>query len=128
MVRGFDRGGNRGAPRGGGFRGGRGDRGGRGGRGGGRGGGFRGGQGRQSWDEPPQATCEVGYVMHPCEEFIVVKNTLKEKVPIFGRPVYLENKKKIGLIDDVFGPINDFVQLFLLIYINRCFQSNVMKE
>jgi H/ACA ribonucleoprotein complex subunit 1 len=95
---GFSRGGSRGGPRGGG----------RGGRGG-----FGGGQ-RNNWDTPPSSVIEVGYVLHPCEEFLVIKNTLPDKVPIFGRPVYLENKTKIGIIDDVFGPINDFVKISLI--------------
>ncbi len=47
--------------------------------------------------------------MHPVEEFVLVKNTLKDKVPIFGRPVYINEKKKIGLIEDVLGPINEFM-------------------
>lgn len=88
----FQRGAGRGGPSRGFSRGGRG------------GGGFR-----QNWDEPPAMVIESGEFMHPCEEFIVVKNIIQDKVPIFGRPVYLENKKKIGVIDDVFGPINEFV-------------------
>lgn len=100
---GFNRGGSsRGGPRGG-------SRGGFGGRGGGRGG-FGGGQ-RNNWDTPPANVIEVGLVQHPCEEYLVIKNTLADKVPIFGRPVYLENKTKIGIIDDVFGPINEFVKI-----------------
>jgi H/ACA ribonucleoprotein complex subunit 1 len=101
MARGMDRGG----PRGGG-------RGGRGGRGG-----FRGGRGggppRQNvWDMGPPATVvEAGVVMHSCEEYIVVMHTLVGKVPIFNRPVYLENKTKVGVIDDVFGKINEFVSI-----------------
>jgi H/ACA ribonucleoprotein complex subunit 1 len=102
MGKQFERGGNRGANRGGFSRGGGGGRGGRGGRGG-----F--GGGRQNWDTPPSQVIEVGTVMHPCEEYLVVKHQLPDKVPIFGRPVYLENKTKIGMIDDVFGPINEFV-------------------
>ncbi len=102
-----------GSSRGGNFRGGRGgDRGGRGGRGGfrgGRGGGFGGGQ-RNNWDTPPSNVIDVGTVMHPSEEYLVIKHTLPDKVPIFGRPVYLENKTKIGIVDDVFGPINEFVK------------------
>lgn len=102
MVKEFTRGGNRGGSRGS--------------YGGGRGGGFRGGRGggggggRQNWDTPPNSVIEVGTVMHPCEEYLVIKNLLPDKVPIFGRPVYLENKTKIGIIDDVFGPINEFVK------------------
>ncbi len=100
MVKQFERGssGSRG-----GFRGGRGAP------GGGRGG--RGGFQRQNWNDPPSQIVEVGYVMHPCEEYVVVKHTYPDKVPIFGRPIYLENKSKIGLLDDVFGPINEFVRI-----------------
>ena len=86
--------------------------GGRGGRGGG-----RGGRPKPNWDEPPREVCEVGVVMHPVEEYILVKNELKDKVPIFGRPVYINDKKKIGMIDDVLGPINEFVSAFIYIYI-----------
>lgn len=73
----------------------------------------RGGRPKPNWDEPPAEVCEVGTVMHPVEEYILVQNQLKDKVPIFGRPVYINNKKKIGLIDDVLGPINEFVRLFI---------------
>ena len=105
MVKSFERGNS-------GFRGGRGNfRGSRGGApGGGRGG--RGGFQRNNWNDPPSQVIEVGYVMNPCEEYLVIKHTLPDRVPIFGRPVYLENKSKIGLIDDVFGPINEFVKIF----------------
>ena len=48
--------------------------------------------------------------MHPVEGYILVKNELKDKVPIFARPVYINKNKKIGMIDDVLGPINDFVR------------------
>lgn len=101
MGKQFDNRGGRGGNRGGNFRGGRG--GGRGGRGG-----FGGGQ-RNNWDTPPSSVVNVGYVMHPSEEYLVIKHTNPDRVPIFGRPVYLENKTKIGFVDDVFGPINDYV-------------------
>ena len=66
---------------------------------------------RQTWDQgPPAIVAEVGYVMHPSQEYVVVRHTLDERVPIFNRPVYLENKTKIGVIDDVFGPINEYVK------------------
>ena len=85
-------------------------------RGGFRGGG-RGGQSRPNWDEPPREIIPVGEVMHPCEEFVVIRNGIEDMVPIFNRPVYMENKKKIGVIDDVFGPITEFVCLY---YKLRC--------
>ena len=77
----------------------------RGGRGGARGG----GRPQQNWNEPPNSIIEVGTFMHACEEYIIIKNHIKDKVPIFNRPLYLENKSKIGVIDDVFGPIADFM-------------------
>ena len=80
---------------------------------GGRGGNFRGGRGgggqRNNWDEPPSYVIPVGVVMHPCEEYIVLKNTYEGKVPKFNHPLYLENKSKIGVIDDVFGLISEFM-------------------
>lgn len=91
---------NRGGARGG-------NRGGRGGNRGGRGG--RGGRPKPDWNAPPESVCEVGVAMHPVEEFVLVKHTLQGKVPIFGRPVYINDKKKIGLIEDVLGPINEFM-------------------
>ena len=38
---------------------------------------------------------------------LVVKCT-NEKVPYFNSPVYLDNKEKIGKVDEIFGPIKDF--------------------
>ena len=101
MGREFEsRGGSRG-----GFRGGRGGFGGRGGS-------------RPNFDMgPPADVIEVGVVMHPCQEYVVVKHTLTDRVPIFNRPVYLENKTKIGVIDDVFGPINEYVNLAFFIFL-----------
>ena len=32
-----------------------------------------------------------------------------EKIPYFNAPVYLENKSQIGKVDDIFGPMNEFV-------------------
>jgi H/ACA ribonucleoprotein complex subunit 1 len=81
------------------FRGG--DRGGRGGRGGG--GGFQ----RNNWSETPNTIVQIGCFMHACEDMIILNNKIKDKVPKFNHPIYLENKTKIGIIDDVFGPINE---------------------
>lgn len=45
--------------------------------------------------------------MHECEAEIVCKLIEKEsKVPHFNAGIYLENKKKIGKVDEIFGPIN----------------------
>jgi len=53
-----------------------------------------------------------GYdILHNLNAFfqddLVVKCT-NEKVPYFNSPVYLENKEKIGKVDEIFGPITDF--------------------
>lgn len=76
---------------------------------------FRGGRGgnssapRNDWSVAPNMVIPVGHIMHPCEEYVILKNTVEQKVPIFNRPLYLENKTKIGVVDDVFGPINEFM-------------------
>ena len=51
---------------------------------------------------------EVGVMSHPCEDELVVKCTHR-KVPYFNAPIYLENKQQIGKIDEILGPITDFV-------------------
>jgi len=85
-------------------RGGRGggrDFGGRGGGRGGRDGGRGGGRGFRD-DGPPDFVVEVGRVMHECESEIVCRVSEKEsKIPHFNAGVYLENKKKIGKVDEV---------------------------
>ena len=45
---------------------------------------------------------ELGIVMHECESEMICKVTEKEsKLPYFNAGVYLENKKKIGKVDEV---------------------------
>lgn len=53
---------------------------------------------------------ELGHVLHTCEGDLVCKCT-NEKIPYFNAPVYLENKSQIGKVDDIFGPMTDFVSL-----------------
>ena len=52
-------------------------------------------------------------MLHPCEDDLVCKCT-NEKIPYFNAPVYLENKAQIGKVDDIFGPMNDFVSLLCI--------------
>ena len=82
----------RGAPRGG--RGG----GGRGGRGGGRGGGAPRDFG------PPERVEVAATFTHECEGKMIC-SVPSNKVPLLARQVFLENKTKVGMVDDVFGPI-----------------------
>ena len=50
---------------------------------------------------------EIGKVMHECESELVCKLSYPDtKIPYFNAGIYLENKKKIGKIDEIFGPLN----------------------
>ena len=88
--------------RGGGRGGGRGFGRGRGGRGGGRGGG-----GRFRDEGPPAEIVEAGQVAHEVESELLCKWTLNDKVPYFNAGVYLENKRKIGKVDEILGKISE---------------------
>jgi H/ACA ribonucleoprotein complex subunit 1 len=89
------------------MRGGRGGGRGDGGRGRGRDGG-RGGGGRFQRDEgPPAEIVEAGVVAHDCESELVCRWQVADKVPYFNAGVYLENKRKIGKIDEILGKISD---------------------
>ncbi|KAL8167158.1 hypothetical protein V2J09_008657 [Rumex salicifolius] len=97
------RGGRGGGSRGGGFGGRSGGFGGRGGRGGG----FGGRGGRGSYDEgPPSEVVEISQFLHACEGEAITKLT-NEKIPYFNAGIYLQNKTKIGKVDEIFGPINE---------------------
>ncbi|KAK8825193.1 small nucleolar RNP protein [Blastocystis sp. ATCC 50177/Nand II] len=79
-------------------------RGGRGGNRGGRGGNFG---GRRDIEEgPPERVVELGFVMHEAEGDLLCKST-NEMIPYFNAPVYLENKTKIGKVDEILGAISD---------------------
>ena len=51
---------------------------------------------------------EIGFFVQPCEDDAVCKCT-NEKIPYFNAPIFLENKTQIGKVDEIFGPIQDFV-------------------
>lgn len=51
----------------------------------------------------------VGEFIHPCEGEMVCKSTISQ-VPYFNAPIYLENKTMIGKVDEILGPMNDFVR------------------
>jgi hypothetical protein len=53
---------------------------------------------------------EYGEFVHPCENDMVFKTKMCDKIPKFNAPIFLENKVMIGTVDEVFGPINDVVQ------------------
>ena len=55
---------------------------------------------------------------------MVVKCT-NEKIPYFNSPVYLENKEKIGKVDEIFGPIHDY---YISVKVRLAFEACVMKQ
>jgi len=59
---------------------------------------------------------ELGHFVHPCEDDLVLKCT-NEKIPYFNAPLYFENKQQMGKVDEIFGPINDFVSFAKLRYL-----------
>ena len=48
---------------------------------------------------------EAGSVMHDCESELVCRWTINDKVPYFNAGVYLENKRKIGKVDEILGKV-----------------------
>ncbi|KIM31073.1 hypothetical protein M408DRAFT_65378 [Serendipita vermifera MAFF 305830] len=74
------------------------------GRGGPRGGGF---SGRPVETGPPDTVLEMGQFMHAVEDEMLCASVLKDKIPYFNAPIYLENKSSIGKVDEILGPINE---------------------
>ena len=101
------RGGSRGGQRGGaGFS--------RGGRGGGRGG-FGGGGNRKlcifkilliGFEQGPPEYVEAVAEFSHASEGMLICNVLGGNVPLLMRSIYLQNKNKIGKVDDVFGQMS----------------------
>src|SRR4051812_10883515 len=48
----------------------------------------------------------------------------KKKVPKFNSPVYLENKTKLGKVDEIFGPVNE---IFFSVVLDEGFQASSFK-
>jgi len=57
---------------------------------------------------PPESVIVLGEFTHTCEGFMVCKASHKD-APLINRPVYSESKSKLGVVDEVFGPINSYV-------------------
>jgi H/ACA ribonucleoprotein complex subunit 1 len=49
----------------------------------------------------------MGQFMHAVEDEMLCSSVLKDKVPYFNAPIYLENKSAIGKVDEILGPINE---------------------
>jgi H/ACA ribonucleoprotein complex subunit 1 len=63
--------------------------------------------------------------MHECESEMVCKlSHTTGMIPYFNASIYLENKKKIGKVDEIFGPIQkvmftvSYFQIRIIIF--RC--------
>jgi hypothetical protein len=52
---------------------------------------------------------EVGYFTHTCEGELICRLT-NENVPYFNAMIFLENKTKVGKLDEIFGAITDVVR------------------
>lgn len=55
----------------------------------------------------PTSCAEMGSFIHAVEDEMLCLSTLKEKVPYFNAPIYLQNKTPIGKVDEILGPINE---------------------
>ena len=75
-------------------------------------GGFSGGFSRNFDEGPPEHVVESGTMLHLCEDMIVLKSATKKQVPFFNAAIFLENKKQGGKVDEISGPIKDYVSLY----------------
>ena len=51
---------------------------------------------------------EIGTYSHGCENQLVCKAT-NEMVPYFNAGVFLENKQQVGKVDEILGPMKQYV-------------------
>ena len=54
---------------------------------------------------PPEYVEQVAEFSHACEGMLICFNTT-DNVPLLMRSIYLQNKTKVGKVDDVFGGIS----------------------
>ena len=47
-------------------------------------------------------------MLNACEGDLVLRAD-NDMVPYFNAPIYLENKEQVGKIDEIFGPINEYM-------------------
>ena len=94
----------------------------RGGRFGGRGG----GRGFRREEGPPSEVVEVGKVLHEVESELLCKlSHATTMVPMFNSGIYLENKTKIGKIDEILGPLT---QIMFTVKLDPGVQSKEFKD
>lgn len=69
-----------------------------------------GGGGRFQRDEgPPAEIVEAGQVAHEVESELLCRWTLTDKVPYFNAGIYLQNKRKIGKVDEILGKVSEIL-------------------
>ena len=49
----------------------------------------------------------MGSFVHAVEDEMLCASSMKDKVPYFNAPIYLQNKSEIGKVDEILGPINE---------------------
>jgi H/ACA ribonucleoprotein complex subunit 1 len=49
----------------------------------------------------------MGTFVHAVEDEMLCSSLMKDRIPYFNAPIYLENKSAIGKIDEILGPINE---------------------
>lgn len=54
---------------------------------------------------PPEYVEEIAEFSHACEGMLIC-NMLSDRVPLLMRHIYLQNKNRVGKVDDVFGPMS----------------------
>lgn len=64
---------------------------------------------KQRDEGPPDQIMEIGEAIHSSEENMLLCKATTSSVPWTNKSVFLENKAEIGKVDDVLGPITDFV-------------------
>lgn len=52
---------------------------------------------------------EAGQVSHECESELVCRWTIDDKVPYFNAGIYLDNKRRIGKVDEILGKIHNIM-------------------
>jgi H/ACA ribonucleoprotein complex subunit 1 len=62
---------------------------------------------------PPAQVIECGSYIKPTENEFLCKLTI-DKIPYFNAPIYLQNKQKVGKVEEILGRTCDVVSCFRL--------------
>ena len=53
---------------------------------------------------------EVAEYSHPCKEQMLCTSNQRRYVPKFNKRVFLQNKAQVGTIDEILGPVDNYVR------------------